>query len=99
MPAQHYELSRHAAIRCQQRGVPVRVVQTLLDKADRVVPVGSGAYSRFVSKRRRRNLTAYGVPAWVVDRLESVCVVTSGETVLTVFHRYGGKARRYRRGD
>lgn len=99
MPTQHYKLSRHAAMRCQQRGIPTNVVWTLLEEADRAVPAGSGAYSQFVSKRRRRDLTSRGVPAWIVEKLMDVCVVTSGTSVLTVFHGYGRKARRYRRAS
>ena len=94
------ELSQHASIRAQQRGVPHTVIDLVLDHADVSVPVGSGCTALRLSKRRlsdrdlRRDLSSD------LDRAARVTLILSDDTgeIVTVLHDHGGRGgRRYRR--
>lgn len=94
------ELSQHAAVRAQQRGVPHAVIDLVLDHADVSIPVGSGCSALRLSKRRlagrdlRRELRS------ALDRAAGITLIMSDDTgeIVTVLHDHGGReGRRYRR--
>lgn len=77
------ELSRHAQIRCQQRGIPPLIRQWLQDYRSEVQT--RGATKRFFDREAKRRLSA-AVGAQVVDRLGSllnIYLVESPDTVVT----------------
>lgn len=97
MVTKQYKLTRHAEIRCQQRGIRREVIDAILNEADRVTPAGSGAHTRHVSRKRCGALVKGGIPPQTVERLASVYVVTAGSLVVTVFHNHGRQRRRNHR--
>jgi len=91
------ELTDHARARCQQRGITTELLQTVLDEADRWTPVGSGVFAGTVSRGRKPELVAKGIPAQVADRAPGIRVLAKDNAVITVLHDHGRKGRRYRR--
>lgn len=81
-------LSRHAAVRSQQRCIPRFVIDVLIDWADRS-DAGSGASSYAFSKRSwRRFATDRGRDARRFERYRDVYVVVARDgTVVTVCWR------------
>lgn len=81
-------MTRHAAARCQQRGVPRLVVDLLLEfVSEQAAPGGARKY--FFDKPARRRLSAYaGTLSRVLeDHLDVYAVVADGTTVVTIGHR------------
>lgn len=60
------DLSRHASVRCQQRGIPPLIRQWLHDYGSEVI--SHGATKRYFDHRAKKRLAA-AVGAQVVDRL------------------------------
>lgn len=91
-------ISRHARIRCQQRGVSWEILSALQDVADRSVPVGGGHFAVSLSRRGAKWLREDGYPApAILERLDGLTLVVSsmGQTV-TVLHATAGRYRRVR---
>jgi hypothetical protein len=94
-------LSRHAAVRAQQRGIPPAQLSAVLTHGDREIHRGSRCCAIFISKETLRQLgpvTPEGVPT---DRLKGLTVLQSDDqTCVTAFRSERGKAyrRRARRG-
>lgn len=86
-------LSKHAKVRCQQRGVPQELVSRVLELADTEIEIGGNCSLLRVSRR--------GASICLRDdRLTHVGVVWSGSQaqVVTVMKLYEGRlGRRYRR--
>ena len=83
------KLSKHAAVRQQQRGIPLIVVDLLLDWG-RAEPAKGVACTRyFFDKDARRGIKAhYGQMASQVSRYLNCYALVSGEgTVITVAHQ------------
>lgn len=81
------ELSRHAAIRCQQRGIPPLIRQWLHDYGSEIQT--HGATKRFFDREAKRRLAA-DVGAQVVDRMGSllnIYIVVSRGTEVTAAPR------------
>lgn len=81
------ELSHHARVRCQQRGIPPLIRQWLHDFGSEVV--SHGATKRYFDHRAKKRLAA-AVGAQVVDRLGgllNVYIVEGDERVITAGHR------------
>lgn len=81
------ELSNHAGVRCQQRGIPPLIRQWLHEFGSEVV--SHGATKRYFDHRAKKRLAA-AVGAQVVDRLGgllNVYLVESDERVITAGHR------------
>lgn len=94
------KLSKHAAIRSQQRGVSYEIISVILDHADSDNNVGSGCYSIWLSKCRLRDRALRSKLGSALDRAAGITLVISGDSgeVVTVMHDHGGKrGRRYRR--
>lgn len=83
-------LSRHAEIRSQQRGIPLGLVDLLLDFGQER-HVGNGAtvlsFPKRVRERLRRNLprTMY---ASISSKLDVYAVVGDRGNIMTLGHRY-----------
>lgn len=97
MPA--IALSKHAAIRANQRGITHQMIEDLLAHADVEAPVGGGCTVLRVSKERLRDRTLRAQVATRPEKLGSLALVWSDETaeVVTLLVDHGGaKGRRYR---
>ena len=82
--------TNHAQTRCQQRGIPRNVVETILAYGRRGYHQGAQVY--FMDKRARRHArTDMGRPAYVriADRLDTYLVVSGDGAVITVAKRLG----------
>lgn len=90
----HANMTRHASIRQQQRGIPSLLVDLLLDFGSSE-PAGEGASLLFFDKQAMRRLDRYAGPLAKIlkDHLD-VYAIVSGQTVITTGHRY----ERVRRG-
>ncbi len=78
----------HAQTRCQQRGIPRNVVETILAYGRRGYHQGAQVY--FMDKRaRKRSRADMGRPAYVriADRLDTYLVVSGGRSVITAAKR------------
>jgi len=81
------QLSHHARVRCQQRGIPPLIQQWLQDFGSEVV--SHGATKRYFDHRAKKRLAA-AVGAQVVDRLGSllnIYIVEGDDRVITAGHR------------
>lgn len=81
-------LSRHAAVRCQQRCIPQFIVDALIDWGDSS-DAGTGAFSYSFSKRSWRRFATYmGRDASRFERYRNVYIVVARDgTVVTVAWR------------
>ena len=87
-------LTRHAAIRCQQRSIPPLIREWLLQYGNEVQ--AHGAVKRFFDREAKRRLAA-DVGAKVVDRLGDLLnlyLVEADSKVITA----GVRTRRIKRG-
>ena len=66
------KLSKHAAIRSQQRGVSYEIISVILDHADSDNNVGSGCYSIWLSKRRLRDRALRSKLGSALDRAAGI---------------------------
>jgi hypothetical protein len=82
------KLSKHAAVRTQQRCIPQVIVDALQDWGD-CIHAGAGAFSYFFSKRSWGRFCAYlGVEAKRFERYRNAYVVAANDgTVITVCWR------------
>ncbi len=82
-------LSRHAAVRTQQRCIPQFILDGLIDWGDRS-DAGAGASSYSFSKRSWRRFASYlGVAAKRFERYRNVYIVVARDaTVITVCWRH-----------
>jgi hypothetical protein len=89
--------TRHAQTRCQQRSVPRRLVELVVEHADRRVFVGDGVQAAMITRKR---LKMSRVPQLKAERerLDGLMVLLDPEdgTVVTVMWADGAVARRYR---
>ena len=93
-------LSRHAATRANQRGVPADTLRALIAYADVEQPAGGGRVVLRLSRERLRDRELRRTLGGTCDRLRTLALVWSQETgeVVTVLHDRGGaQGRRYRR--
>jgi hypothetical protein len=98
MLASNQWLTRHASIRCQQRGVPLDLVALVLEHADRRVFVGDGVQSAMITRKRLKAATHPAVCA-ASKRLQGLIVLHDpiAGVVVTVLRGDRKAARRYRR--
>lgn len=81
-------MSRHAAIRSQQRAIPLLLIDLLL-QFGASEKAGDGASKRYFDKAARRRLRAYAGALWSLfeQHLDLYIVVAEDDTVITVAHR------------
>lgn len=93
------QLTEHASIRANQRGVPHGVIAHLLDHADVETRVGGGCVALSLSRRRLADRDVRKSIGGDVDRLRNLAVVCNPQdgAIITVLHQHGAKARRYHR--
>lgn len=90
----HANMTRHASIRQQQRGIPSLLVDLLLDFGSSE-PAGEGTSMLFFDKQAKRRLNSYAGPlAKILEEHLDVYVIISDQTIITTGHRY----ERVRRG-
>jgi len=92
-------LSRHAAVRTQQRGMPHHLLHAFLDHADIDAPAGGHCRLLRISRERLRDRSVREELGADADRLARLAVIWSSETgtIVTVMHQHaGGAGRRYR---
>ena len=90
---------RHLRKRCQQRGVRKRELETLLDVADHLVPVGAGRMSVTLSRKAVVAQRAEGIAVADLERAAKRAVVIDPDgTPITVLVPSGRRGRCYRRG-
>lgn len=96
-----YTLSKHAALRVQQRGVPHHLVAALMNHADFEAPVGGGCTVLRMTRERLSDPEVRDALGADRERLRGLSVVWSdrtGEVVTVLRPRQGSTGRRYRRG-
>ena len=99
MPA--LDLSRHADLRANQRGVTHEMLHALIAYADIEAPVGKGCTVLRLSRGRLEDRALRSALGTMADRLRSLAIVVAGDggTVVTVVHDHGKSGGRpYRRG-
>lgn len=98
----HEIISRHARQRSQQRGIPLSLVEKIVDYHDRDAAVGDDCRVLRVSRKAARTFAATSGDRQTAERLPDIAVVWSDKTgrVVTVIHDGGNRAaRRYRVGN
>lgn len=81
-------ITKHASIRQQQRGIPLLVIDLLMEFGSSE-PAGGGASMLFFDKPAMRRLNSYaGALAKMLREHLNVYAVVSGQTVITTGHRY-----------
>lgn len=93
------QLTDHAAVRANQRGVPHELITELLTHADYETPVGGGRIALSISRRRLADRDVRRSVGRNVDRLRNLAVVCDGfdGSIVTVLHQQGQRGRRYHR--
>ena len=97
----YFKLTKHAAIRMQQRGFLNNTAEIILTHADRHVHIGGGDRAFSVSRKKAERLKATGeIAPSMIDRIHSKSIVVSNDNaVITVMHvKAGKKGRPYRKG-
>jgi len=94
-----FKFSRHAQVRCQQRGIRSHVAGLIAAHGDKSIPCGSGAVTRSISTKERQKLIAGGKPPQLVEKTANTRAVVYGSTIVTVYHPYDRRSRRHRRGN
>lgn len=93
------QLTNHASVRANQRGVPHDLIVQLLTHADLERSVGGGCVALSVSRRRLADRDVRRSAGRDLDRLRNlsvVCDVRDG-SIITVLHQQGARGRRYHR--
>lgn len=83
----HMRVSKHAAIRQQQRGIRTAEMQFVLSHADLEQSVGDGKVKISISRKRSKRLVRHGWPPSLVDascKLE--LIVGDDDTVVSLYH-------------
>lgn len=91
-------MSHHATQRSQQRGIPMRLIEAVLDHCDHDVLIGDDCRALRVSRSAARAVARAGENRQVAERLPGLVVVWSDRTgqIVTVLHDNGqNAARRY----
>lgn len=93
------QLTQHASVRANQRGVPHGLISHLLDHADVETRVGGGCVALRLSRRRLKDKDVKRSVGRDLDRLRNLAVVCnpSDGSIITVLHEHGSRARRYHR--
>lgn len=94
---QNTPMSKHATMRCQQRGVRKDLVQTVLDLHDVDLPARGNCRILRISRDQLRS-GKDGFTPQQSKQLEKLCIVWSDSTnsIVTVMHDFGSN-RHYRR--
>lgn len=93
------QLTDHASVRANQRGVPHGLLVHLLDHADVETRVGGGRVALSLSRKRLADRDVRKSVGRDVDRLRNLAVVCDLDdgAIITVLHEHGARGRRYHR--
>ncbi|MCA0358322.1 MAG: hypothetical protein LCH78_15995 [Proteobacteria bacterium] len=94
-----YALSRHAAIRANQRGITHQMIADFISNADVEVPAGGGCTLLRVSRKSLRDPVILDSLRSNPDKLANLAIVwceESAEIVTLVIDRGGAGSWRYR---
>ena len=81
-------MSKHAATRQQQRGIPPMMVDLLLNFGASQ-PSGDGTSTLYFDKKAKKRLGSYaGSLAQLLQKHLDAYLVVSGDKVITLGHRY-----------
>lgn len=82
-------LTQHAQVRAQQRGIRIQTIELVLEMGDRKVRLPGNSFAISVSKARAVELVRLGLPPADIERTANVVAVISGTdgAVITVEHR------------
>ena len=94
------QITGHAKLRCQQRGISPSTIRLLLQHGDVITPVGGGRRAITVSRLERAAMANEGVCPQTLDRIRKLCLIEEGQRIITVMvatqrrYRHGVKPRR-----
>jgi hypothetical protein len=93
-----YELSNHAIIRAQQRGILIETIEMIVILADRRTRTPGGTVALSVSDKARARWINGGLPATTMDRAKGIVLIADPDTntLVTVEHTHG-RRRRFKR--
>ena len=98
----HEIFSLHARQRSQQRGIPLSLVENILELYDCDAEAGDDCRVLRVSRNAARNFAAAGGDRQIIERLSGIAIVRSDRTsrIVTVIRDGRNRAaRRYRVGN
>lgn len=91
------QISKHATIRCQQRGLRPQDIRAISRHADICIPRGNGVELVRISKSKLSKMGKKTPEGVTVDRLKNTCLLLAVDnTVITAIHPRRGKYKRGR---
>ena len=81
-------VSSHAKLRIQQRGIKKEVFNMVLEEGDLQKNCGGGRISvQFSRKKLQRMIREGSISPKMAERVNGVVIIDAGEAVVTVFHK------------
>lgn len=91
------EISHHAGVRMNQRGVPTELLERVMAHADIEAPVGGGCTAFSVSRQRLKDRDVRRSFGGSIDQAAKIAVVCGDDgSIVTVMKDWGTVGRRYR---
>ena len=89
------DVSKHARIRCQQRGIRELDIEVIYKYADICIPRRNGAELIQISNKKLREIRAHGGEGVTVDHLRNIgLIINDNDYVITVMHLKKGRYRK-----
>lgn len=88
--ASSYQLSKHARIRAQQRGIALKTIQIIATFCDRRKRVPGGMEALSLSTKEHEWLADYGLSSAELERTKNIRLIAdpSSAKIITVEHAY-----------
>jgi hypothetical protein len=100
IPDQIKDMTKHAAARCNQRGIRAEVVDFVLTHFDRDHHAGAGAVAVSISRRHLARLQLDGVPARLTGQAAcTVLIIGDDGAIITAINRPTWYARFHHGAD
>lgn len=91
------ELSHHAGVRMNQRGIPGDLLERVMTHADVEASIGGGCTAFSVSRQRLKDRDVRRSFGGSIDRAAKIAVVCGQDgAIVTVLKDWGSAGRRYR---
>jgi hypothetical protein len=91
------ELSHHAGVRMNQRGIPMDLLERVMRHADLEASVGRGCTAFSVSRERLKDRDVRRSFGGAVDQAAKIAVICGHDgSIVTVMKDWGAAGRRYR---
>jgi len=91
-------ISRHGRKRLQQRGIPSRILNLVIENSDVAFHAGGGLETVRLSRRAALAMAASGdIAPNDAIRASRIAIVLGGEKLITALHPSGHRGRCYRR--